>query len=63
MAGTILLVDDEQDLVDTLRYSLEREGYTTLAARDGAAALDVLGHSQPPVPSTRTISACEARVS
>ena len=48
MAGTILLVDDEQDLVDTLRYSLEREGYTTLAARNGAAALDVLGHSQPP---------------
>src|SRR5687768_8243509 len=47
MAGTILLVDDEQDLVDTLRYSLEREGYATLAARDGAAALGVLGQSQP----------------
>jgi two-component system phosphate regulon response regulator PhoB len=48
MAGTILLVDDEQDLVDTLRYSLEREGYTTLAARDGAAALGVLAQAQPP---------------
>lgn len=48
MPGTILLVDDEQDLVDTLRYSLEREGYATLAARDGAAALGVIGQSQPP---------------
>ena len=48
MAGTILVVDDEQDLVETLRYSLEREGYTTLAARNGAAAMSVLGQSQPP---------------
>ena len=48
MAGTILVVDDEQDLVETLRYSLEREGYATLAAKNGAAAMTVLGQSQPP---------------
>jgi len=48
MPGTILLVDDEQDLVDTLRYSLEREGYATISAHDGAAALGVIGQSQPP---------------
>jgi PleD family two-component response regulator len=33
MSSTILLVDDEQDIVETLRYSLEREGYATLSAR------------------------------
>ena len=48
MSGTILLVDDEQDLIETLRYSLEREGYTTLAARNGAAALGFLGQSRTP---------------
>jgi two-component system phosphate regulon response regulator PhoB len=48
MSSTILLVDDEQDLIETLRYSLEREGYTTLAAKNGAAALGLLGQSRPP---------------
>jgi two-component system phosphate regulon response regulator PhoB len=48
MSGTILLVDDEQDLIETLRYSLEREGYTTLAAKNGATAMGFLGQSRPP---------------
>ncbi len=48
MSGTILLVDDEQDLIETLRYSLEREGYTTLAAKNGATALGLLGQSRTP---------------
>lgn len=48
MSNTILLVDDEQDLIETLRYSLEREGYTTLAAANGAAAMGFLGQTRPP---------------
>ena len=32
---TILLVEDEPTLSETLRYNLEREGYTVLAAGDG----------------------------
>jgi two-component system phosphate regulon response regulator PhoB len=48
MSGTILLVDDEQDLIETLRYSLEREGYTTLAAKNGATAMGFIGQSRPP---------------
>ncbi len=48
MSSTILLVDDEQDIVETLRYSLEREGYSTLSARTGAAAMNYLGQSQTP---------------
>ena len=48
MSSTILLVDDEQDIVETLRYSLEREGYATLSARSGAAAMNYLGQSHTP---------------
>jgi len=48
MSSTILLVDDEQDIVETLRYSLEREGYNTLSARSGAAAMSYLGQSNTP---------------
>ena len=48
MAARILIVDDEQDLVDSLRYNLEREGYEVLEAGDGLRALELLG--QFPVP-------------
>ncbi len=37
---TILLVDDEEDLLTLLQYNLEQEGFRTLLARDGAEALD-----------------------
>ncbi|MCC6175571.1 MAG: response regulator transcription factor [Chloroflexi bacterium] len=37
--ATILLVDDEQNLVDLLRGTLQREGYDVLEALDGRAAL------------------------
>jgi two-component system phosphate regulon response regulator PhoB len=42
MAATILIVDDEPDLVDTLRFSLEREGYGVLSANDGPRALELI---------------------
>jgi len=35
----ILLVDDEQDIVDTVKYSLELRGYAVEAAYDGPSAL------------------------
>lgn len=41
MAGLILIVEDEQDLLDSLSYSLTREGYQTRAALTGAAALEM----------------------
>jgi two-component system phosphate regulon response regulator PhoB len=46
MAGLVLVVDDEQDLVSTLEYNLSREGFRTLVARTGRAALD-LAKSEP----------------
>lgn len=39
---TILVVDDEEDIVNLMRDFLEAEGYEVLAAHDGEAALEVL---------------------
>jgi DNA-binding response OmpR family regulator len=36
----VLLVDDEQDIVDTIKYSLELRGYLVDVAYDGLNALD-----------------------
>jgi DNA-binding response OmpR family regulator len=38
----ILICDDEPDIVNALRIYLEREGYDTLCAYDGAQALELL---------------------
>ena len=32
---TVLIVEDEQNIVDILSFNLEREGYDTLEAYDG----------------------------
>ncbi len=47
MAKTILIVDDEQDILDLLTFNLKREGYETLTAADGDTALE-LAHSSHP---------------
>lgn len=39
MAKTILVVEDERNIVDILTFNLRREGYDTLEALDGAAGL------------------------
>jgi len=44
---TILLVEDEPTLSETLRYNLEREGYTVLAAGDGVRGLELARREQP----------------
>ncbi|MGH7456345.1 MAG: response regulator, partial [bacterium] len=46
MAKRILLVDDEQDILDLLKYNLEAEGYETMTAADGLRALE-LAQSAP----------------
>jgi DNA-binding response OmpR family regulator len=38
-----LVVDDEQDILDLIRYQLEREGYQVVGCRDGRSALDLEG--------------------
>jgi DNA-binding response OmpR family regulator len=44
---TVLVVDDEPNIVTILSYELKKEGYTVLTANDGQQALD-LAKSQPP---------------
>ncbi len=39
MAFTILVVDDEPDLVEIVRFRLEKEGYNVLSAGDGREGL------------------------
>ncbi len=46
MSKTILVVDDEKDIVDMLKYNLEKEGYSVLTAHNGKKALQ-LSHKNP----------------
>jgi len=43
----VLVVDDEATLTATLRYNLEREGYTVTVAADGEAALAAARADRP----------------
>ena len=38
---TILLVDDEEDILEFLSYNLEKEGYNVLKASDGKSGLEI----------------------
>ena len=44
---SVLVVDDEPQVVWVLQFSLEAEGYTTFAARDGIQALSVIAEHHP----------------
>ena len=39
---TILIVDDEDDILDLLRYNLEKEEMRVITARDGIEALTAI---------------------
>lgn len=45
--ATILMVDDEQDLVHLVRYNLEKEGFRVLFAYDATSAKEVLNAHEP----------------
>jgi two-component system alkaline phosphatase synthesis response regulator PhoP len=42
MPSTILLVDDEKDILDLLKYNLEKEGYKVSTASNGKQALKLV---------------------
>jgi CheY-like chemotaxis protein len=44
---SVLVVDDEPQMVWVLQFSLEAEGYTTFAARDGIQALSAIAEHHP----------------
>ena len=45
--GHILIVDDEADIRELLKYNLEKEGHTTDVAENGAVALDRIKNRKP----------------
>ena len=47
MKETILIVEDEKDIVKMLDYNLKKEGYKTLIAHDGEDAIDTANTKQP----------------
>jgi phosphate regulon transcriptional regulator PhoB len=47
MAATVLVVDDEKDLVDLVKYHLEKDGLKCIEARDGETALQLAKERNP----------------
>ena len=47
MAEKILVVEDDPNLLETLKYNLEKEGYIVLTAADGEVALQLARRDRP----------------
>jgi len=44
---TILIVDDEEDIIELIKYNLKNEGYSILTALTGEQAIKIAKQSQP----------------
>src|SRR5436305_3371321 len=44
---TVLVADDEQDIIDLVRFRLEHDGYRVITAPDGEAALGLARTERP----------------
>jgi DNA-binding response OmpR family regulator len=47
MSKTILIVDDEKDLQELVRFNLEKEGFDVIVARDSASGLEIALRHKP----------------
>ncbi len=47
MNATVLIADDEPNILISLEFLMKREGFTVLLARDGQEALDLLRSARP----------------
>jgi len=47
MGHKILVVDDEQVLLETIVYNLQRAGYQVCTATDGVSALETVRREHP----------------
>lgn len=47
--NAVLVVEDDKNLLDTLRYNLKNEGYVVFTAADGAAAVDIARREKPDI--------------
>ena len=43
----ILIVEDEQDIIELLKYNLEREGFHAVSARTGENAIEIMEREAP----------------
>jgi two-component system alkaline phosphatase synthesis response regulator PhoP len=66
-APHVLVVDDEDDIVDLLRYNLSKEGYRVSVARDGVEAMTSAQENRPDLiildimmPRMNGIDVCDA---
>ena len=39
--GTLLVIDDEKDLLELVRYNLEKDGFDVICAADGQSGLEI----------------------
>lgn len=46
---TILIVEDEADILNLLKYNFQSEGYEALTAKDGEQALEIVERQKPDV--------------
>jgi two-component system response regulator VicR len=47
MKRKILIVDDEKNIVDILKFNLNKEGFETIEAYDGKQALEMVERENP----------------
>jgi two-component system alkaline phosphatase synthesis response regulator PhoP len=47
--GTVLVIDDEEDLIELVRYNLEKEGFHVIGAGDGESGLSRVAGEKPDV--------------
>lgn len=47
MKNTVLIVEDEEAIVNILKYNLEKEGYNVLVAYDGMEGLEIANKEMP----------------
>jgi DNA-binding response OmpR family regulator len=47
MSKTVLIADDEQNILISLEYLMKREGYRVVTAHDGREALEVIRSENP----------------
>ena len=47
MDKRILIIEDEQNIVDILAFNLQRDGYETMEAMDGATGLELALERDP----------------
>jgi len=46
---TVLIIDDEKDLIEMVRYSLEKHGFDVIGALDGESGLDIAKNQAPDI--------------